>query len=52
MLNYDVFFHWALVAKCMSQFFKCLNVKSGGDPPQAASLSLSTPEDSFHNFTG
>jgi hypothetical protein len=37
MLKYDVFLHWALVAKCISQFFKCLNVKSGSDPPQAVS---------------
>jgi len=30
-----VFLQWALVAKCMSQFFQCLNLKSGSDlsPP-------------------
>jgi hypothetical protein len=40
----------------MSQFFQCLNVKSGSDlsPPGSKSTitSLSTPEDGFHNFTG
>jgi hypothetical protein len=56
MLKDDVLLHWALVAKCMSQFFQCLNLKSGIDlsPPdsKSTSMSLSAPEDSFRNFTG
>jgi len=38
MLKDDVFLHWALVVKCMSQFFQCINLKSFSDlSPQAAS---------------
>jgi len=55
MLKDDVFLHWALV-KCMSQFFQCLNLKSGSDlsPPgsKSTSTSLSAPEEIFRNFTG
>jgi len=56
MLKDDVFLHWALVVKCMSQFFQCLNLQSGSDlsPPgsKSTSVSHSAPEDIFHNFTG